>query len=107
MKHDIRIFFERRGSASNETKYNLLKRHFEANKNYPFPVHATGSKTRKFQVSCMDKYAWLVFSSVKKGVSANSMLCFLVIKPEGGLIKTRADCHGTLGELDKHPRILF
>jgi hypothetical protein len=84
---DIGTFFERRGSVSDETKYNLLKRHFKPNKDYPFPVHVTGSKTRKFQVSWRDKYAWLVFSSVKKGVSANIVLCLLVIRPAGGLTK--------------------
>jgi len=44
-----------------------MKRHFKPKKDYPFPVHVTGSKTRKFQVSWIDKYPWVVFSLVKQG----------------------------------------
>ena len=63
---DIVNFLDRRGLLSDETKYNLLKKPFKPNSNYPFPVQVIGTKTRKFQISWMDKYVWLVFFGSKK-----------------------------------------
>ena len=95
---DTKTFFERRGSVFDETMYNLLKRHFKPNKNYPFPVHVTGSKTRKFQVSWMDKYTWLVFSSLKKGFFRKYCALFACNQARRGF-------HQTLGQLVIEPHV--